>query len=104
MIKKPWFIDEMKINDPEFYPLIEKILDKALSPKSLDEKTKHLIILALDALKGADQGVKVVAQDARQAGASEEEIRETIRLAYFVSGMNTIKASSQAFQKNDILK
>jgi alkylhydroperoxidase/carboxymuconolactone decarboxylase family protein YurZ len=39
----------------------------------------------------------VVAGQAREAGASDEEIKEALRLAYYVAGMDIIKASVNAF-------
>ncbi len=97
MSSLPWFVQKYQGSDPEFFPLIKEIVEKAMNPEELDEKTKYLIVLALDASKGAFQGVKVVAEQAREAGASEKEIRETLRLAYFVSGMDIVKTSLNAF-------
>ncbi len=93
----PWFVEKMEEKDPEFYQQLKRALGVALAPGALDVKTKHLIVLALDALKGAQEGVKVVAAQARTAGASEEEIREALRLAYYVAGMDTVKTSLAAF-------
>ncbi|MEN6349103.1 MAG: carboxymuconolactone decarboxylase family protein [Syntrophomonas sp.] len=94
----PWFVDKYKENDPGYFPVVEEVVNGAMHPEVLDDKTKHLIVLALDVFKGAAQGVKVVAKQAREAGASEEEIKEVIRLAYYVSGMDIIKTSLSAFE------
>ncbi len=96
-VKMPWFVEELKENDPEYYPVVADLIQKALTPRVLDEKTKQLIILALDACIGASEGVKVVAAQAREAGSCEEEIREALRLAYFVRGMDTLKSAVWAF-------
>lgn len=95
--KLPWFVDKMRDYDSEYYDLLKEVLQNAISTKALDEKTRYLILLALDTLKGADAGVKVLAGQAREAGATEEEIKEAIRLAFFVSSMDVIKTSLNAW-------
>jgi alkylhydroperoxidase/carboxymuconolactone decarboxylase family protein YurZ len=93
----PWFVEHYKENDPEYFMLVKQIVEKAMSPVDLDAKTKYLIVLALDAYKGAGEGVKVLARQAREAGATEQEIKEVFRLVYFVSGMDTVKTSLNAY-------
>ncbi|MEN6327644.1 MAG: carboxymuconolactone decarboxylase family protein [Syntrophomonas sp.] len=93
----PWFFEQYEKNDPEYCAPLAEVLEKAVNPQSLDVKTKYLIILALDVLKGAGEGVKVLAKQAREAGASEQEIREVIRLVFYVNSMDVIKTSLNAF-------
>lgn len=95
--KLPWFVDKMGDYDSEYYTFLKEVLQKAISTTALDEKTRYLILLALDTLKGAEMGVKVLSAQAREAGATEEEIKETLRLAYFVSSMDVIKTSLNAW-------
>lgn len=97
MANLPWFAEKMADFDPAYHNMLEQIANIALSPNALDRRTMLLILLALDAGKGAGQGVKVLAGQARQAGASDDEIKEALRLAFYVSGMDTVKASLQAF-------
>lgn len=95
--KLPWFFEQFEKNDPEYFLLLAEVLEKAMNPQALDDKTKYLLILALDVYKGANEGVKVLAKQARDAGASEQEIREAIRLAYYVNSMDVIKTSLNAY-------
>ncbi|MGI6468018.1 MAG: carboxymuconolactone decarboxylase family protein [Syntrophomonadaceae bacterium] len=97
----PWFVEQMKKHDAEIYRLSADSAETALAEGALDSKTKLLIVLALDALKGAAQGVKVVAAQARAAGASEDEIAEALRLAYYVSGMDVVKTCLNAYETED---
>lgn len=97
-IKLPWFVEKYQELDKEYGPTVVSVVKGAMQPGILDEKTKHLVVLALDASKGSSEGVRVVAGQAREAGASEAEIREVLRLAYFVSGMDLIKTSVAAFE------
>lgn len=93
----PWFFEPFEKNDPEYCSQLAGVLEAAMSPQNLDAKTKYLIILALDVLKGAGEGVKVLAKQAREAGASEDEIREVIRLAFYVNSVDVIKTSLNAY-------
>lgn len=97
MLQLPWFVEKLADHDNEQYQAIKQVAEKAMLPQALDKKTMLLIVLALDASKGAGEGVRVLAAQARQAGANEQEIKEALRLAYYVSGMDTVKASLQAF-------
>ncbi len=96
-VKLPWFVEELRKRDPEFFPVVKAVVESAMYTQALDAKTTYLVVLALDAAKNADQGVKVLAAQAREAGASEEEIKEVLRLAYYVSGMDVIKTSLNAY-------
>jgi AhpD family alkylhydroperoxidase len=96
-VRLPWFVEKVERYDPEFYKRVKSVVEVAMKPGALDTKTKILITLALDAFKGADQGVKVLAAQAREVGATDEEIAEALRLAYYVSGMDVIKTSLNAF-------
>ncbi|MGI6453641.1 MAG: carboxymuconolactone decarboxylase family protein [Syntrophomonadaceae bacterium] len=93
----PWFVKDYEKNDAEFYSVIKAMAETSTNTRALDPKTRYLILMALDVLKGAPEGVKVLAKQARAAGASEEEIKETVRLAYYVSGMDVIKTALNAF-------
>jgi alkylhydroperoxidase/carboxymuconolactone decarboxylase family protein YurZ len=100
-VKIPWFVEKLEESDPEFFSVVKAVVDSSLETKALDRKTALLIVLALDAAKGAAQGVKVVSAQAREAGASEEEIREALRLSYYVAGMDVVKTSLSAFERQD---
>jgi alkylhydroperoxidase/carboxymuconolactone decarboxylase family protein YurZ len=45
--------------------------------------------------------VKAVSAQARDAGATDDEIREALRLAYYVAGMDVVKTSLNAFEGQD---
>jgi len=48
---------------------------------------KLLIALALDASEGAIEGVRGLAEQALQAGATKEEIAEAVRVAQYICGV-----------------
>ncbi|NLW07459.1 MAG: carboxymuconolactone decarboxylase family protein [Clostridia bacterium] len=94
----PAFIEALAERDPEFYQAVKAVATTAMAPGALDAKTKTLITLALDAALGASEGVAVLAKQARALGASEDEIRETLRLAYFVVGNGVLVTSMAAYR------
>ena len=82
--------------DPKLLSLVREMERLALEDGALPRKFKLLIALALDAAHGADEGVKALAQIATQAGATKEEIAETLRVAQYVSGVGRIYTASKA--------
>ena len=95
----PGFVNEYDNIDRVLFEQAKKVIEMAMAPGALDAKTKVLIVLALDTLKGASEGVKVLAAQARELGATDQELEETIRLAYFVAGMDPLKTGLNAFQQ-----
>lgn len=98
MARIPLFVEEFKSIDPDLYQAACQTIEMAMAPGELDQKTKLLITLALDAYKGAVEGVRVLAAQAREAGATDGEMAEAIRLAYFVAGMDSLKTGLAAFK------
>ena len=97
----PKFIDEIKYYDPELHQAVTALADLSMAPGALDGKTKTLITLALDALAGAKKGVEVLAKQARKLGATDQEIAEALRLAYFVAGNKVLAiADEDDYKKN----
>lgn len=97
----PKFIDEIKELDPELHDVVSALAGLAMAPGALDGKTKTLITLALDALIGAKKGVEVLSKQARKLGASDQEIAEALRLAYFVAGNGVLALFEEAFDDDD---
>ncbi len=87
--------------DPKLYKLVEETRGLALGEGAIPNKYKYLIALALDATHGATEGVTSLAQAAMSAGATKEEIAETIRITHFISGVGTVYTASRALK--DIL-
>lgn len=92
----PKFLEEIKAYDPELYEAANRVVDTAYAEGALDTKTKLLIAVALDALSGSQGGVTSLSGKARAAGATEAEIKEAIRMAYYIAGMKVIQAATGA--------
>lgn len=93
----PVFVEKFRDVDEKLYDEVVRLQGTAYPETGLDRKTALLITLAIDAFKGAAAGVETLAKQARDAGATEEEIKQAIRIAYYVAGMQTLAAGSAAF-------
>jgi alkylhydroperoxidase/carboxymuconolactone decarboxylase family protein YurZ len=85
--------------DPELLQLVKQTNALALDDGALPKKFKLLIAMALDASHGTVEGVKSLAEQAMKAGASKEEIVETIRVAQYISGVGSVYTAAHAFKE-----
>ena len=85
--------------DPELFNLMMNITQFALADGALSRKFKLLIAMALDASHGAVRGVRALSEQAMKAGATKEEITETLRVAQYVSGAGSIYTAADAFRE-----
>ncbi len=99
MTQRPTFMDELRKRDPEFFELVGAVMTKTREAGALDAKTKTLITLALDAAGSHPEGVRNLAARARAMGATEQEIIETIRLAFLGAGIPGLVAGLAAFRE-----
>jgi len=97
MTDLPPILRILEKKDPEFLEIVNKVMALATSEGALDEKTKTLISLALDAAGGHADGVKAISERAHKMGISDKEIAETIRLAFFVGGFPGLITGLNAF-------
>ena len=70
----------------------------ALRPKSLDPKTAELLAIAAAASAGADKCLKVHMNAAARAGASEDEILDTIIIAAIIGQTKVLASALRTFQ------
>jgi alkylhydroperoxidase/carboxymuconolactone decarboxylase family protein YurZ len=84
--------------DPELLKLVQNTNSLALADGALSRKFKLLIAMALDASVGATEGVKALAEQALKAGATKEEIAETIRVAQYICGVGSVYTAARAFK------
>ena len=66
---------------------------------ALSAKVKTLMTMLCDALLAHESGVKAISNRARAMGASEEEISETIRVAFWMGGLPALVTGVNAFQE-----
>jgi alkylhydroperoxidase/carboxymuconolactone decarboxylase family protein YurZ len=85
--------------DPDLLKLVRETNTFALADGALPRKIKFLIAMALDASEGAVEGVKALAEQAMKAGATREEIVETIRVAQYISGVGSVYTAARALRE-----
>ena len=82
--------------DPKLLKHVENSSEFVFSDGTLPRKFKLLIGMAFDASYGTVQGVKSLAQQAMEAGATKEEITEALRVAQYLSGVGCVYTAAQA--------
>ncbi len=92
-------LEAIMTEDSELFAAIERNRELAFENGALSKKIKLLIAAALDASKGADEGVKALTEQALREGASRQEVMETLRVAYFVSGAGSIYTASKGLRE-----
>jgi alkylhydroperoxidase/carboxymuconolactone decarboxylase family protein YurZ len=85
--------------DPELLKLVRDTNTFALADGALPRKIKFLIAMALDAAHGTVEGTAALAEQAIKAGATKEEIVETIRVAQYISGVGSVYVAARALKE-----
>jgi alkylhydroperoxidase/carboxymuconolactone decarboxylase family protein YurZ len=85
--------------DPELLKHVGDANAFALAEGTLPRKIKFLIAMALDAAHGTVDGTRALAEQAMKAGATKEEIVETIRVAQYISGVGSVYVAARAFKE-----
>lgn len=94
----PPFLEPLQKWDPAFVEQVARIRQDAYyRPSALDVRTKLLIALALDLFAGAESGTAMLAQRAREAGATDAEIADVARVCYSVAGLQRLATAAHAF-------
>ena len=88
-------------NDPGLFKLVTDTKALAVADGALPRKVKLLIAMALDAAHGTESGVRSLALQAREAGATKQEILETIRVTHYICGAGAVFTAAPAL--NEIL-
>jgi alkylhydroperoxidase/carboxymuconolactone decarboxylase family protein YurZ len=88
--------------DPDLMAHLERTDALIFADGALPRKYKLLVAMAFDAAEGAEGGVRSLANAALQAGATQDEIAEVLRVAYHLSGVGTLYTASRALR--DVLE
>ncbi len=84
---------------PDLLKDVASVRESVLTDGALSLKVKTLMTMLCDALLGHHDGVTAIANRARAAGASEEEIAETVGVAFLFGGMPALVTGANAFRK-----
>jgi alkylhydroperoxidase/carboxymuconolactone decarboxylase family protein YurZ len=85
--------------DPDLLKHVENSGDFVFAEGALPRKFKLLIAMAFDESYGAVNGVKSLAQQAINAGATKEEITEALRVAEHLSGVGCVYTAGVALKE-----
>lgn len=98
MQQQPPYMSSLLANDPKLAELLTTNREVILADGALSAKVKTLMTMLCDALLAHENGVKVIADRARAMGATEEEIAETIRVAFWMGGLPALVTGVNAFR------
>jgi len=85
--------------DPKLLDFVRETNKFALAEGALPRKIKFLIAMALDSTHGTVEGTRALADQAMKAGATQEEVMETIRVAQYISGVGSVYTAARAFKE-----
>jgi alkylhydroperoxidase/carboxymuconolactone decarboxylase family protein YurZ len=84
--------------DSPLFSAIGKTRELAFQEGAISVKHKFLMAMTVDIVVGATNGVRVLAEQAIQEGATKEEITEAVRIAYFITGVGSVYTAAEALQ------
>jgi alkylhydroperoxidase/carboxymuconolactone decarboxylase family protein YurZ len=85
--------------DPKLLDMVNSTQEMAMADGALPRKVKLLMAMILDAVNGASEGVGNLARAALAAGATREEIAESLRVAQFVCGVGCVYTAARALKE-----
>jgi alkylhydroperoxidase/carboxymuconolactone decarboxylase family protein YurZ len=96
----PPFLMPLFQSDAALYDLVTKSMQQCLPETGvIPLKYRLLLSMVADGVLFHPEGVTALANSARQAGASEEEINEAMRVIYLSGGMVALVNSLGAYKK-----
>jgi len=94
----PPYLTPLDEKDPEFAGKLMDLLGLTDGEGALEPKIKALMAMLCDALLAHGDGVAAVAARARQLGASEGEIGDTVRAAFVAGGVPALVTALRAYK------
>lgn len=85
-------------SDAEFFQLLEDTRETSFTEDGIPLKYKLLMAMALDASKGAVNGVASLALQAMEAGATKEEVMQAIRVTHYICGVGSVYVAANALK------
>lgn len=98
MTEVPPLLRPLADNDPEFAQRVVELRTFVETGGALDAKTKVLMSLLGDAILGHFEGVAAIGARARTHGVTEQEIAETVRMAFMIGGFPALVTGLRAFK------
>ena len=83
---------------PELGAIVANGRNSIMNDGALSTRVKTLMMMICDALLNHESGVTNLANRARALGASEDEVKEALGVAYLMGGLPAFVAGSNAFR------
>ncbi len=93
----PWQV-ALEKSAPVLLKDVSSVRESIMADGALSMKVKTLMTMLCDALLAHSSGVSTIANRARGMGASEEEIAETVGVAFLMGGLPALVTGANAFQ------
>lgn len=84
--------------DSELFTLLENTRELSFAEGGIPLKYKLLIAMSLDAANGSVDGMKFLAIQSMQAGATKEEVMQAIRITQYIFGIGSVYTASNALK------
>lgn len=85
-------------SDTDFFQLLEDSRVTSFEEEGIPLKYKLLMAMALDASKGAVNGVTSLALQAMEAGATKEEVIQAVKVTHYISGVGSVYVAANALK------
>lgn len=95
----PWAA-ALQGSDPQMAEYLASGREMIITDGALSAKVKTLMTMLCDALLAHTDGVAAIADRARGLGATEEEISETVRVAFLMGGLPALVTGANAYKKS----
>lgn len=98
MQQKPAYIATVQAHDAGLSERVTDVRDFVLKEGALSPKVKTLMMMLCDALLAQPNGVRSISTRARAMGATQEEINETIQVAFLMGGLPALVTGCNAYE------
>ena len=95
----PNWRDSLGKSAPDLLKHITTLQETITKDGALSLKTKTLMLMLGDSLLAHPDGVTKLARRARSLGASEDEIAETVAVAFLMGGLPGLVTGANAFRE-----
>ena len=95
---QPKWIQSLQERDPQFAERHLARHQRVLKDGAIPAKYKILMTMVVDAVIAHPEGCAAIANGARAAGATEEEINEAVEVAYLCGGTPALVTAVNAFR------
>lgn len=94
----PAWLATLSRHDAKLFDQVTDVQKMVIQEGKLPLKIKTLMMMLGDCFLARPHGVKVLADRARSQGATEEEVVETVQVAYYMGGLAALFPALNAFE------